>query len=119
MSAMLVPVAIFVACLCVGVFAGARWIPDLADGAVGGLAFFAVCGLLGAPSAIVGLHVYSIVHGLGGTTGSFRSELVASGLNGMLWEAGSLVGIATAIYLLAPTVEITGQASDLERAEAD
>jgi hypothetical protein len=119
MSAMLVPVAIFVTCLCVGVFAGARWLPDLAEGTVGGLAFFAVCGLLGAASALVGLHIYSIVHGLGGTTGSFRSELVASGLNGMLWEAGSLVGIATAIYLLAPTVEITGQASGLERAEAD
>jgi hypothetical protein len=116
---MLVPVAIFVACLCVGAFAGARWLPDLADGTVGGLVFFAVCGLLGAAFALVGLHIYSIVHGLGGTSGSFRSEVVATGLNGMLWEAGSLVGIATVIYLLAPPVEITDQAPGLERVEVD
>jgi hypothetical protein len=104
---MLVPVAIFIACLCVGAFAGARWLPDLADEPVGGLAFFAVCGLLGAAFALVGLHIYSIVHGLGQTSGDIRSEVVATGLNGMLWEAGSLAGIATAIYLLAPPIETT------------
>jgi hypothetical protein len=116
---MLLPVVILVACLCVGTFAGARWLPDLANGTVGGLAFFAVCGLLGAALGLVGLHIYSIVHGLGGTSGRFRSELVATGLNGMLWEAGSLIGIATAIYLLAPAAEITGQASGFERVETD
>ncbi len=113
---MFVPVAIFIVCLCVGAFAGARWLPDLADGTVGGLAFLVVCGLLGAAFAVVGLRIYSIVHGLGGTSGSFRSELVATGLNGMLWEAGSLAGIATAIYLLAPAAETTDQASGLDGA---
>jgi hypothetical protein len=116
---MLIPVAIYIGCLCVGLFASAHWLPDLADGTVGGLAFFAVCGLLGAASALVGLHIYSIVHGLGGTSGSFlRSELVASGLNGMLWETGSIAGIATAVYLLAPP-EITDQGSGLEGTQPD
>jgi hypothetical protein len=116
---MLVPVAIFLACLCIGAFAGPRWLPDLADEAVGSLAFFAVCGLFGAALGLVGLHIYSIVYGLGRTSGSFRSELVASGFNSMLWEAGSLAGIAVAVYLLAPAAETTDQALGLEGVVAD
>jgi uncharacterized membrane protein YhhN len=56
-----VPVAIFVVCLSAGVWAGVRWLPDLARGPVGGLAFFVVCGLLGAALGSLGLHIYSIV----------------------------------------------------------
>ncbi|HEV7938474.1 MAG TPA: hypothetical protein VGP18_10685 [Solirubrobacteraceae bacterium] len=116
---MLVPVAIFIACLCVGAFASARWLPDLADGITGGLVFFVVCGLLGAVLGLVGLHIYSIVYSLSRTSGSFRSELVATGLSSMLWEAGSLAGIATAVYLLAPDAETADYLAGLEGAEAD
>lgn len=106
---MLIPVVIFVACLVVSVGASSRWLPDLAAGPVGGLAFFAVCGLLGAALGLVGLHIYSIVEGLnqsGGFTGlrNEKAEILASGLASMLWEAGSLFGLAFVVYLLAPAV---------------
>ena len=71
------------------------------------MAFLAVCGLLGAGLGIVGLHIYSIVHGQQHSSGSFSSELVASGLNGMPWEAGSQAAIAIVVYLLAPVGVIT------------
>jgi hypothetical protein len=105
---MLIPVVIFAACFCAGVVAGARWLPDLAVGPVGGLAFSVVCGLLGTALGLVGLHVYSIVEELdrGGSFGSFgKGEVVAVGLRSMLWEAGSLCGLAIAVYLLAPSAE--------------
>jgi hypothetical protein len=103
---MIVPVVIFIACLCVGALGSARWLPDLASGMTAGIALFAVCGLLSAALGLVGLHIYSIVHGLEHSSGSFRPELVAASLTSMLWEAGSLAGIAMAVYLLAPAAEI-------------
>jgi hypothetical protein len=101
----LLPVFIFAACLSVGVVAGSRWLPDLAVGSVGGLAFFAVCGLLGIALGLVGLHVYSIIEGLGGTSGNFRQVLLANDLESMVWEAGSVLGLAVVVYLLAPPAE--------------
>jgi hypothetical protein len=104
---MIVPIVIFLACLGGGVTAAARWLPDLAAGPRGGLAFFAVCGLLGAAAGIAGLHIYSIINSIN----EFKSldggngEIVASGLASMLWEAGTLLGLATLIYLLAPVAE--------------
>ena len=108
---MLIPVAIFVACLVAGVAGGARWLPDLAAGPVGGVAFFVVCGLLGAALGLVGLHIYSIVNQLnhfGGFAGlrNEKAEILASGLESMLWEAGSLFGLAFAVYLLAPAAGV-------------
>jgi hypothetical protein len=76
---------------------------------VGGLAFFVVCGLLGGALGLVGLHVYSIVEELdhGGPLGVLgKGEVVAVGLRSMLWEAGSLCGLAIAVYLLAPPPEV-------------
>jgi hypothetical protein len=105
---MLIPVVIFAACLCAGAVAGARWLPDLTVGPVGALAFFVVCGLLGAALGLVGLHVYSIVEALdrSGSFGGFgKGEVVAVGLRSMLWEAGSLCGLAIVVYLLAPPAE--------------
>lgn len=103
---MLIPVVIFVVCLCAGVVAGTRWLPALAAGVVGGLAFFVVCGLLGAALALVGLHVYSIVEDVNAFSGLKHGEVVAGGLASMLWESGSLAGVAAVVYLLAPRGEV-------------
>jgi hypothetical protein len=108
------PLVIFVVCLAVGVVAGSRWLPELAAGPVGGLAFFVVCGLLGAALGVVGLHVYSIVEeldrfGSRGFVGFGNGEIVATGLRGMLFEAGSLLGLAGAVYLLAPRGRAAGE----------
>ena len=107
---MLIPVVIFVLCFGAGAVASARWLPDLAAGPVGGLAFFVVCGLAGAALAVVGLHVYSIANTLhsGGFAGlrNAKAEVLASGLQVMLWEAGLLFGLAAAVFLLAPRVEV-------------
>jgi hypothetical protein len=101
----LIPVVVFVACLGAGVVAAARWLPDLAVGPVGSLAFFVVCGLLGAALGLVGLHIYSIVNALGEFRSLGNGEIVAAGLVSMIWEAGSLLGLATLVYLLAPPAE--------------
>lgn len=110
---MLIPVLIFVVCLCAGVAAAVQWLPPLAPGSVGGLAFFVVCGLLGAALALVGLHVYSIVQALDNVGGPFggirKGEVVATGLEGLLFEAGFLSGLACAVYLLAPPAEVVGE----------
>jgi len=116
----LIPAAVFVVCLVVGVGASARWLPDLAAGPIGGLAFFVVCGLLGAALALVGLHVYSIVEGLSHSGGftevrNQKAEILASGLQSMLWDAGSLFGLAFAVYLLALAPELDEE-SATERA---
>jgi hypothetical protein len=101
------PALIAAVCLFAGVAAAVRWLPDLAEGAIGGLAFFAVCGLLGAALALLGLHVYLIVeslHNLGE-----KGAIFADGLQSMLWDTGSLVGLAIAVYLLAPPAETSGE----------
>jgi hypothetical protein len=103
---MLIPVVIFVGCLSAGVIAGARWLPDLDESPVGGIAFFVTCGLLGLALALVGLHLYSIVEAVdqigGGLKVVGKGEIVASGLVSMSWEAGSVLALATLVYLLAP-----------------
>jgi hypothetical protein len=87
------------------VFGAARWLPDLAPGPVGGIALFAVTGLLAAALAVVGLRVYTIVTYI--TESPFGSsghegEIFASGVIELLYEAGALVGLAGILYLLAP-----------------
>jgi hypothetical protein len=102
----LVPVLIFVACLSIGVIASAQWLPDFAEGEVGGIALLVVCGLLGTALALVGLHIYSIVEAVnqigGGVKAVGKGEILATGLVSMSWEAGSVLGLATVVYLLAP-----------------
>jgi ABC-type amino acid transport system permease subunit len=103
----LVPLLIFVACFSVGVVASAQWLPPLADEVVGGLAFFAVCGLLGAALGLIGLHIYSIVESLdhfgGGIGGIEKGQIFASGVESMTWEAASTLGLACVVYLLSPS----------------
>ena len=129
----MIPVVIFVVCLGVGVVVSAQYLPSLADGAIGGIAFFLVCGLLGGALALIGLHIYSIVNAIelvGG--GRDRGEFVATGLTSMVWETGSLLALAALVYLLAPrlarvtaeaypsdsrgnSVEVSCTAADLKR----
>lgn len=95
---MAVPIVIFAACLVAGAFAGSQWLPSLAAGPVGGVAFFAVCGLLGAGLGVVGLHIYVIVE----ANGDFGKIVAATQLSDMLFQAGAILGLGMAIYLLAP-----------------
>jgi hypothetical protein len=99
---MAVPILIFVACLAVGVSASARWLPNLAAGSVGGLAFFAVCGLIGAGLALIGVNVYEIVEAVNKVSTENNGDVVAIGLRAALFESGSVFGLAMIVYLLAP-----------------
>jgi hypothetical protein len=103
---MAVSVVICVACLFVGAFAGARWLPDLAPGPVGGLALCVVCGLLGMALAVLGLHVYEVVEVE--DAGGFGHLELAGILSSMFADAGPLIGLAIAVYLLAPKSDAPG-----------
>jgi hypothetical protein len=74
----------------------------LEAGPVGGLAFFAVCGLIGAGIGLVGLHIYEIAESVDELAQLGKGPVVASGLTSMLYEAGLIFGVAIALYLLAP-----------------
>jgi hypothetical protein len=54
----------------------------------------------------VGLRVYEIVKDAESFRGFDRSGIVAAGLSEMLWQAGSLLGLATLVYLLAPRAAV-------------
>jgi hypothetical protein len=97
-----VPIIIFVVCLTAGVWASSRWLPDLARGSVGGFAFFVVCGLLGAAFAALALNIYVLVRDLEASSGVYRATFTADILRAMLFDVGTLVGFALAVYLLAP-----------------
>jgi hypothetical protein len=110
-----VPILIFVACLAAGAFACARLLPGLAEGPVGGLAFFVVCGLASGALAVVALRIYLIVEEVSqsDTPGHITHEVVADGLSQMLWEAGLLLGLAGAVFLLAPGDEPEREAAEI------
>jgi hypothetical protein len=72
-------IVIAVVCFFAGAGAASRWLPDLAPGPVGGLAFFAVCGLFGAALAALGVNVDYLVRTLEGSgPGDLRADEVAS-----------------------------------------
>lgn len=104
---MLVPVLIFLACFGGGVFAATRWLPNLAEGAAGGMAYFVVCGLLGAALGLIALRLYVMVEdldggGLDSFSGSAGRSVLAGGLAEILFECGALLGVAAIVYLMAP-----------------
>lgn len=104
---MFVPVLIFLACFGGGVFAATRWLPNLAEGAAGGVAYFVVCGLLGSALGLIALRLYVMVENLSdGELGSFSDRagrsIVAAGLAEILFECGALLGVAAIVYLMAP-----------------
>jgi hypothetical protein len=99
-------VLVFLACFGVGMTTPARWLPDLAPGRVGGLAFTTVCILLGAALGMVGLHTYSLISELRHLPiGASQDEILAGILRNILLDAGTLVGFAGTIYLLAPPAD--------------
>jgi hypothetical protein len=97
---------VFLVCFGVGLTAAANWLPDLAPGPVGGMAFLAVCLLLGAALAMVGLHTYTLIDDLSSPQSGFdEPEFLATVLRNILEDAGTLLGLAGIIYLLAPPGE--------------
>jgi hypothetical protein len=104
-----VPILIFVVGFGVGSALPARWLPDLGEGRVAGVAFLVVCGLVGMVFALVALHVYELVRQLD-TAGSLgvgnaKPDVIANGLLAMLRDIGPILGLAGAVYLLAPEPE--------------
>lgn len=85
--------------------ASARWLPDLDVGPIGDLAFFTVCGLLGTAFSLLGMHVYLIIEDirhLHREIGIDKAEVLAGGIRTVLFEVGSLTGLAAIVFLLAP-----------------
>lgn len=112
---MVVPVLIFLACIVSGTVASARWLPELPKGTVAGLAFFVVCGLLGAALSTIGLHIYSIARELEQPDQFLSSGYALAGdVMSMLMDAGTLAGLAAILYLLAykqPVIRVPPRAS--------
>jgi hypothetical protein len=105
-------VLVFLVCFGVGLTAAANWLPALATGRVGGMAFVTVCVLLGAALGMVGLHTYSLISELRhATLGISEPDILAAILRDILLDAGTLLGLAGIVYLLAPPGE-EGQATD-------
>ena len=104
-----VPILVFLLAFAVGAVATPTVLPALADGRVAGIALFVVAGLAGMTLALVALHVYEIVRQLdnAGSLGiaSARPDVVANGLMAMLRDIGPILGLAAAVYLLAPAPE--------------
>jgi hypothetical protein len=104
-----VPILIFVVGFGVGAALPARWLPDLGEGRVAGVAFLVVCGLVGMMFALVALHVYEIVRQLDSAgslgVGNAKPDVIANGLLAMLRDIGPILGLAAAVYLLAPASE--------------
>jgi hypothetical protein len=105
---MVMPVVIFLACFGGAVVAAARWLPDLALGSVGGLAFFVVAGLIGAAAGVFGLDIYTIAHTLEYADSHgplMKGSVLATGFVNILRDSGTLIGLAGIVYLLAPAPE--------------
>ncbi len=103
---MAVPILIFVVGFVAGSALPARWLPELDEGRVAGVAFLVVCGLVGMVFALVALHVYEIVRQLDTASslgvGNAKPDVIANGLLAMLRDVGPILGLAAAVYLLAP-----------------
>jgi len=95
-----------VACFVAGMWAATTWLPPLAEGPVGTIVYFVVCGLGGASLAIFGIHVWTIVRELEESRRLVGSpQVLASGLIVLLWDSGSLTALTLVAYLLAPKAD--------------
>jgi hypothetical protein len=104
-----VPILIFVVAFAVGSVGPARWLPELEDGRVGGLALTVVCGLLGVVLALVAVHAYELVRQLHQARAlglsDQKPDTIANGILETLRDAGPILGLAAVTYLLAPASE--------------
>lgn len=98
-----VPVGVFVGCLIVGTLAAGRALPDLPDTRFAGLIFFAVCGMIGAALALIGLHIFQMVEAgnFDGAAIEISGEIVE-----MLWQTGVVLGVAMLLYLAVRHAEL-------------
>jgi hypothetical protein len=115
-----VPIVIFIVCLAGGAIGGSRLLPDLEMGPVGGMAFFVVCGLLGLALALLGEHMYLLANDLEhiGRVGLSKGEVVAGVLRNVAVEDGTVLGLAFAVYLLAPRVARTYEPGETPHADS-
>jgi hypothetical protein len=103
------------ACLIAGAWAAVRWTPDLAPTGIGRASLVVVWTLATMALIEVGRNLYGLVYGLvtaplieiGNTNNTvmppgFHEDLVKATLPGALFYAGLLLGLATAVHLLAP-----------------
>jgi hypothetical protein len=101
-----VPILIFLIAFAAGSVATAGLLPDLAEGRVAGIALLVVAGLAGMALALVAVHVYEIVRQLDNAgaleVAGSKPDVVANGLMTMLRDIGPILGLAAAVYLLAP-----------------
>jgi hypothetical protein len=102
-----VPALIFVVALVGGVVVSGRLLPSLDDDRVGQIAFWTVCLLVGIAVALIGLNIYAIVRSIHQVTtnigGTSKADVLANGLTIILEQVGPVVGLAGAVYLLAPS----------------
>jgi hypothetical protein len=113
METCLYQILIFVVCFGVGVFAAANRLPTLAEGPIAGVAFFITCGLLGGALALAGLHIYLTVEEINQTLQS-KDSIIAAEMSSILFETGSLVGLAGVVHVLAPRLGTAPRSSPSE-----
>jgi hypothetical protein len=99
---MVVLVLIAVACFTAGAIAAARWLPDLAEGPVGTMAFFVICGLCGAVVGLFGLNIDATIKRAESIGQEGEQAAVALGLLDILRDCAPIAAFALIAFLLAP-----------------
>jgi hypothetical protein len=116
MRIVLIPALAFIFPALGAAIACSYWIPDLDAGPVGGLAFFLVCGLVGAAVGLLGVDIYSLVRQLehfDSNSGVFsKGEFIAEFLRDVAINVGPLLAFAAIVYLLAPAPESVDDLDD-------
>ena len=110
---MVVLIIVAVVCFSAGAVASARWLPALAEGPVGTIAFFVVCGLSGAALATVGIHFDGLARELERTgldSSTLETSIVADRLIGAFFDGGALGALALIAYLIAPKRRVAAPA---------
>lgn len=103
---MVLLVIVIVACFVAGVWAATRWLPPLADGVIGTIVFFIVCGVAGAVVAVAGIHVWQLVYDLTRREyGLGAPDFVADSVSDLLGQVGLLATLGAIAYLVAPKPE--------------
>src|ERR1700685_118502 len=99
---MVVLVLIAVACFVAGAIAAARWLPDLAEGQVGTMAFFVICGLCGAVVSLFGLNIDAMIKQAERLGQEGEQTAIALGLLDILRDCAPISAFALIAFLLAP-----------------